>query len=55
MWVRFIKDFDWFPPEGRGRFHIAYKAGMIELVRRKCGEDAIAAGAAVSTERETRK
>lgn len=53
MWVRFIRDFDWHPPEKKGRVHIAYKAGMRLLVRRKCAADAIAAGAAQLLERET--
>lgn len=52
MWVRFLMDFDWYPPELKGRVHIAYKAGMAMLVRRKCGEDAIKAGAAIYLERE---
>lgn len=51
MWVRFLADFDWHPPEKKGRVHIAYKAGMTLLVRRICGEQAIAAGKAVATER----
>lgn len=45
--VTFTKDFDWSPPERNGRVHIAYKAGMTMTVRRKCAEDAIAAGAAI--------
>jgi hypothetical protein len=52
MWVRFVSDFDWYPPEKKGRVHVAYKAGMRLLVRRKCAADAIAAGAAQLLERE---
>lgn len=52
VWVRFIRDFDWYPPEKKGRIHIAYKSGMVTLVRRKCGEDAIAAGVATLSERK---
>lgn len=46
MRVRFLRDFDWSPPEHGGRTTMAYKAGQVVTVRRKAGEDAIAAGAA---------
>lgn len=46
MRVEFTRDFDWSPPEKRGRIHIAFKRGMRLTVRRICAEAAIAAGAA---------
>ena len=48
MRVTFLRDFDWQPPERKGRVTIAYKAGMCLLVRKICAADAIAAGAAVA-------
>lgn len=44
MHVRFLSDFDWRQPG----FTIAYKAGTSKNVRRVCGEEAIAKGAAVA-------
>lgn len=46
-WVKFLSDFNWSPPERRGRVTIAYVRGMKLLVRRKCAEQAVAAGAAI--------
>ena len=46
MRVIFTKDFDWYPPELKGRSHIAYKAGMNLLVRKNCAADAMKARAA---------
>lgn len=45
--VRFTKNFDFRPPERKGRFTIAYKAGWTGTVRRCCGDAAIAKGKAV--------
>lgn len=50
MWVRFLADFDFRPPEKR-RVCIAYKAGMTQFVRSICAEQAIAQGKAVLIER----
>lgn len=44
-WIRFKDDFDWEPPEAKGRTVIAYKAGTTKLVRKECAADAVAAGA----------
>lgn len=54
MWVRFLRDFDFNPPERRGRVTVAYRAGMVRLVRKCCADAAIAAGAAEWTERPKR-
>lgn len=51
MWIRFTRNFDWEPPELKGRAVTAYKAGMERFVRRNCAEAALAAGAAVRTGR----
>lgn len=50
MWVRFIQDFDFHPPEWPTSF-VRYKAGMVRLVRRVCAELAIAKGKAEPCER----
>ncbi len=50
MWLLFLRNFDFRPPEKR-RICIAYKAGMVKFVRRICGEQAIAAGKAERTVR----
>ena len=52
MRVTFLRDFDWKPPEKKGRITIAYKAGMCLLVRKLCAADAIAAGAATPLTKE---
>lgn len=44
MKVRFREDFDYRPTPA---CTIAYKAGMVETVKRACGEDAVAQGKAV--------
>jgi len=46
MWVEFIADYDWYPPEKGGLVHIAYKTGMKLRVRNVCALQSIAAGAA---------
>lgn len=43
MKVRFLRHFDWRP---HPRQVIAYRAGMVLTVTRRCAEQAIAAGAA---------
>jgi hypothetical protein len=43
-WVRFTADFDWYPPERRGHWCKAYKAGTVDLVTSPCAAAAIAAG-----------
>lgn len=45
-WVRFVKDFNFRPPE-RPQSHLAFKAGMASFVRKACAEQAIAEGKAV--------
>jgi len=47
--VTFTRDFDWSPPEMRGRMTIAYKAGFSGIVRKACAEAAMKAGAAKPT------
>ena len=42
MRVKFTADFDWKQPG----FTVAFKKGMVENVRRICGDEAIAAGKA---------
>lgn len=44
MRVRFTEDFDYRPTPG---CTIAYKVGMVETVKRDCGEAAVALGKAV--------
>lgn len=46
-WVRFLAPFPWSPPERGGRVTIQFPAGAVLLVRRRCADDAIAAGAAI--------
>jgi hypothetical protein len=46
MWVRFLDSFDFRPPEKRNVL-IHYRPGYCGSVRRVCGEQAIAHGAAV--------
>lgn len=53
MWVRFLRDFDWSPPE-KPRSSIAFKAGMHQNVRSLCASQAIAAEAAVLEPNEAR-
>lgn len=50
MRVRFTAPFDWDPPEMHGRVTIFKPAGFEGSVRRQHGEDAVAAGKAVSLE-----
>jgi hypothetical protein len=48
MRVQFVKDFDWSPAEYGGRVTLAFKAGPeFQVVRRVCGEAAVAAGHAI--------
>lgn len=46
MRVLFTRDFDWPVPERRGRVVVAFKEGMVLVVRRCCGELALALGVA---------
>ena len=46
MRVQFTAPFDWDPPERKGRVTLHFKPGL-RIVRRLCGEAAIAAGKAV--------
>lgn len=52
MRVRFTENFDYKPTK---RSTIGYLAGMEETVKRECGEQAIAAGAAVLIEGSSRE
>ncbi|OLP44736.1 hypothetical protein [Rhizobium oryziradicis] len=52
MKVRFTEDFDYRPTPA---CTIAYKAGMVETVKRACGEDAVAKGKAVEVMPRGRK
>ena len=52
-WVRFSADFDWPVPERNGQALIAYRTGMVKLVRKACAEQAIAAGKAARAARPT--
>jgi hypothetical protein len=47
--LTFTADFDWRPPEAKGRIVIAYRAGSTRKVRKNCAAAAIAAGAAIQT------
>jgi hypothetical protein len=51
MRVRFLRRFRWVVPERRGRVALVFKPGE-KVVRRVCGEAAVAAGAAVLVSRE---
>jgi hypothetical protein len=51
MWVRFLRAYDFDPPERGGRVTISYPAGLVTLVRRCCAAAAIAVGAAEPAER----
>ncbi len=53
MRLLFTRDFTWSPPEKRGHVHIEFKEGMTLFVRRKCAEEAIAAGVAETITKET--
>jgi predicted secreted protein len=53
-WLRFLADYDFRPPEAPRRIRIAYKAGMVQFVRRVCADEATAAGKAELTERPTK-
>lgn len=48
MRVKFTADFDWRQPG----FTIAFRAGMVENVRRICGDEAIEAGKAVAVSKQ---
>lgn len=50
-WVRFVRAFDWDPPERRGLTTIAFAAGEPVCVRIACAAAAVAAGAAVRVKR----
>jgi len=52
MHVRFLRDFDWHPPEKHRQVTIVFKAGKTYFVRRACARDAIAAGAAEPLKQE---
>ncbi|BBF93376.1 hypothetical protein [Blastochloris tepida] len=45
-WVRFAAPFDWHPPEARRHTVLAFQAGDVCLVRRRCFTDALTAGTA---------
>ena len=45
MWIVFLADYDFSPPERNGRVTIAYKPGL-RFVRKICGIAAIAKGRA---------
>lgn len=47
MRVRFLADFDFRPPELKGRYTIAYRAKWEGTVRRCCGTEAVAKGKAI--------
>lgn len=51
MWVRFLRNFDWDPPERKGRVTLFFEAGKTHLVRKLCALAAIERGAAVRVER----
>ena len=51
MWVRFLRAYDWSPAKFGGRLTQAHQPGN-RLVPRACGEEAIAAGAAVEITRD---
>lgn len=55
MWVRFVRDFSWEPPERKGRVALAFRAGAVAFVRRACGSAALAAGSAVPARRPERR
>lgn len=50
-WVRFVRAFDWDPPERRGLTTIAFSAGSTACVRIACAAAAVADGAAVRVKR----
>lgn len=50
MWLMFLEDYDFVPPERR-TVCIAYKRGTTQFVRRICATLAIGQGKAVKTER----
>lgn len=54
MWVSFLRDFDWTPPERR-TVTLAFRLGATVFVRYRCGVDAIAAGAAIPAARPARE
>lgn len=45
-WVRFIDPFDWHP---KVNVIFAYQAGEVQLVTRRCANEAVAAGKAEKT------
>lgn len=51
MWVKFNRDFSWTVPPTR-RVDVFFRAGGTYPVRRICGEEAIAAGAAEEVKRD---
>jgi len=55
MWVRFLRRYDFNPPERYGRSTITYQAGALVLVRRVCALEAIALGAAELAARPLRE
>lgn len=51
MWVEFLTDYDWRPPE-KPNSHVAYKTGMIVFVRRQCGRTVLSRGIAKPSSKE---
>lgn len=55
MKITFSRDFSWTWPEYKGRVSTQYKAGQTYTVKRDCGDEAIAKGAAKEAPSETQK
>lgn len=54
MWVRFIREFWWEPPERKGRVTLRYAEGAVLFVRRACAAEALAKGAAERASRPSK-
>lgn len=40
-WVKFDRDYDWFPPEMRRVWHQAYRSGNVALLTRRAAAEAV--------------
>jgi len=51
MWLRFVRAFEWRPPERQGHTLIVFRPGRVVFARKLCAAAALAAGAAVAVPR----
>lgn len=49
-WVRFMRDYEWSPPELRKKVILVYRSGKSYMVTSRCALASIVSGAAVKCE-----